>query len=255
VDPTGHEGAGLAAIFQGISLPAIPALEALAAALLVVFAVVVLWLDYQNLRCAVALPYPGCGGRTGGDTSELDRVTREILKQVAKLTAAAAAAAAAACLASFAAGQLVGLGDNPCSGDKFPVFFSGYDNPKTTDNVHDAIWNDHRPAVLNYAKARPRTGWYNSTPTCEPIARYIYGVDNGGDTGVCDEYPFNSTTQNQQNLATVTLKLVPSEEGPIQRDALNNFYTGCRVADDQVFGVVPVQVPLVPSFGLCRRGT
>jgi hypothetical protein len=65
---------------------------------------------------------------------------------------------------------------------------------------------------------RAHTKWYNSTIDCnDATARAAFAGQNAGDTGVCDEYPFNSTSQNQQNIATVTLKLVPSVEGPIQR--------------------------------------
>ena len=211
-------------------------------------------LEFHALLCAVALPVPGCGARTGPSIGDLADVTKGILSNVAKLTVAAAAAAAAACLASFAAGQLLGLGDNPCSGEKAPVFFSGSDNPRTTDNIADAITGG-RPAVLNYAKSRTRSGWYDSTATCDATARAKFALDNGRDTGVCDEYPFNSSTQNEQNVATVTLKLVPSGEGLTQARALSSFYGGCRVADGGLFGVVPVRVPIipVPSFGLGPR--
>jgi RHS repeat-associated protein len=191
-------------------------------------------------------------GRGGAvDASEL---AKQLLRAGLGLATAAAAAAAAACAASAAAGRLLGIGDNPCSG-KTPIFFSGTDNRETTGNIQNAQLNDARPAVLTYAMGRAHTKWYNSTIDCNDAARAAFAGQNAGDTGVCDEYPFNSASQNQQNIATVTLRLVPSVEGPIQRDNLKNFYgSQCHVGDGGTFAVVPITVPvLVPSFGWCPR--
>jgi hypothetical protein len=256
LDPTGHQNTiSLAGIIRFVTLPSVPILISLGDAIFAGLAVLAVLLTFQNLRCAVAIDAPGCGPIAGPNLGDLNDIVQQLLRNVAKLTRAAAVAAAAACAASFAAGQLAGLGDNPCSGEKAPIFFSGTDTPKTTDNIADAITRDHRPAVLNYAPSRTRTQWYNSTATCDPAARAKFAGDNGGDTGACDEYPFNSTTQNEQNICTVTLKLVPLGEALPQARALSSFYGGCRVADGGVFGVVPVRVPVipVPSFGLCPR--
>ncbi len=54
-----------------------------------------------------------------------------------------------------------------------------------------------------------------------------------------------------QDIFTVTLKLVPFVEGPIQGGRLNAFYSGGKVKADP-FIVVPVQTLLpIPSFGFC----
>jgi len=130
--------------------------------------------------------------------------------------------------------------------------------PETTGNIRDAQRTDHRPARLTRWKGRTRTRppWYNATTTCNRGARAVFAAGHAGDNGVCDEYPFNSTSENQQTIASVTLKLVPGAEGAIQRDALNRFYRStCRVGEgsnssDFVVIPVPSQVP-VPSFGFC----
>jgi hypothetical protein len=50
---------------------------------------------------------------------------------------------------------------------------------------------DGRAKVEEYQRTQHR-----STAECNPMARYVYGVQNDGATGVCDEYPFHSAAQN-----------------------------------------------------------
>jgi RHS repeat-associated protein len=269
-DPSGHTFAEFA--FQVVRAAVI-----VAATALVLYALIqAVRVDSCLLGAVAVCPpgvYPPRAPRIpagGAGASAADEIASGMMRSVATLTRAAAVAAAAACLASAVAGRLAPWGSNPCSGAKGPIFFSMNDNPQTTQHIYDAQTGANsigiKPAILTYWQSRPdpptpwlpTSWWYNATPMCNDGAHAQFLIDSKGDLGICDEYPFRSTRQNQENVATVSLRLVRSGEGPIQGGALSKFYgpAGCKVPNGGEFAVVSVvaanSLPvMVPSFGWC----
>jgi len=257
VDPSGHLTIEWATIARVVVLTA--GVVAIGLALRNLYQASVCALSAGSICAPGYFPPRARGGSDGGGTTAADDLANQLLRGLAQLTKAAAVAAATACLASAAAGRLAPWGDNPCSGLKGPIFFSGSDNRETTEHISDAQSTGGKLAILSYwGKNRPSSSWYVATPDCNEAAKTQYASTHNGDRPVCDEYPFHSTNQNQESLATVSLDLVPSIEGPIQGGALSTFYGsyGCRINAGDEFAVVPVVVPVgfpvpVPSVGYC----
>jgi RHS repeat-associated protein len=253
VDPSGHLTIEWATIVRSVVLTA--GAVAIGLALRNIYQASVCALSAGSICAPGYFPPRARGGSGGGGgTTAADELANQLLRAVAQLTKAAATAAAAACLASAVAGRLAPWGSTPCSGLKGPIFFSGSDNRETTNHIADAQSTGGKLAILSYwGPNRPPSKWYDSTPFCDPPARTLYASRSA-----CDEYPFHSTNQNRESLATVSLQLVPFDEASIQGTALSIFYApyGCRVSKGDEFAVVPVVVPVnfpvpVPSFGYC----
>jgi RHS repeat-associated protein len=264
-DPSGNEVLGLAGIstfdrIASLGLSGITGALMVRLALMVVGALAI-GAGAGALEGLWRPPAPTIDQPVGrGGQIDTGQLAKQLLRAGLGLTAAGAAAAAAACAASAEAGMLLGIGDNPCSGDKVPIFFSGTDTPRTTIHIGGAQASGKK-AVLNYWRNRPHTpglqpweSWYETTPFCDEAARSQFASENGGDRGVCDEYPFYSTTQNEETVTSVSLKFVPKAEGAPQGGNLSLFYTGCHVTGR--FVVVPLALAVetdvpAPSFAWC----
>jgi len=217
----------------------------------------------------IRAPVPSTKGSSDGagpDGPKVDagKLADALLKAGLVASSSVAAAAAAACAAMAIAGQLSGMGDDPCSGKEVPIFFSMTDTPQTTLHISAAQTELHKPAILNRYMNRPKDPnlkpweeWYSNLPACNDAAHTEFSQSHPGDRGVCDEYPFHSSRQNLETTDSVSLTMVPKLEGPIQGGDLKTFYdTTCHVPDFGKFAVVPVpalvgKIPDIPSFGWC----
>jgi RHS repeat-associated protein len=130
-----------------------------------------------------------------------------------------------------------GRGSNPLC----LVFVSGGDVSQATQHDSDAISSTEWPAYLHRAPRQSSSP--GNVPGVCPSPRPI-GMD-------CDEYPFATTEEGGlQNYPS--LRLIDSSDNRRQGAYLySRFYRPCTVSNGEGFIVAPINLPSVPTFGVC----
>ena len=149
---------------------------------------------------------------------------------------------------------MVGLPGGPdiCKGRVFVT--GGLFTPEATRHDRDAIMGFPIWALVTKgpnaeapdgSEAQAARRWYRNLPQCRAALK---GQD-------CDEYPFYSTIQGgpaRDGFPAGDIRPINAGDNRAQGASLNGFYQGsCNVSNGVNFLVLPLDNPLIPTFGYC----